>query len=248
MKNQYEKDLFITAAYTDRRCETDLYQAVRLVQDGMTELFSQYRCDALALSQSHGVVWAVARTKLALDGQPLWRDKVRMKAFPVRVSGASIHVNVCLETLEGRPLLRARQELCAVDVTNHSLRRVEDTPFPTDLDLLPPVLPEPCRRMKFQLDQGDFVYAHTVRTMDTDMNQHMNNASYVRLLLNSQPSAFWDANRVTAFDIHYAKECREGDQAQVYCRREGGEMLIQIKKEETTLVRAQLILEPREGQ
>ena len=72
MKNHYTKELLITSTYSDRFCELGLTQATLLLQDAMTELFYTYQCDAIRLSQSHQVIWAVARTKLRYDGPLRW--------------------------------------------------------------------------------------------------------------------------------------------------------------------------------
>ena len=72
MKNHYTKELLITSTYSDRFCELGLTQATLLLQDAMTELFYTYQCDAIRLSQSHQVIWAVARTKLRYDGLIRW--------------------------------------------------------------------------------------------------------------------------------------------------------------------------------
>lgn len=173
MKNHYEKEVNLTSTYSDRRCELGIFQAALLLQDAMTELFYQYRCDAIRLSRTHQVVWAVARTKICYDKEMLWMDHIRLKVFPVKVSPISIHLNVLLETLDGEPLLRARQEMCAIDVRDHSLRRVDSTPFPMDMDLLRPVVTAPCRRMKLKLGEECLVYSYQVRTMDTDLNHHI---------------------------------------------------------------------------
>lgn len=248
MKNCYEKEMLIAAAYVDRRCEMGVFQAGLLLQDGLTELFYQYQCDAIRLSQTHGVVWAVARTKIRYDKDIFWMDRVRMKAFPVKVSPVAVHLNFLVETTDGTPLLRARQELCAIDVVNHSLRRVDSTPFPVDLELLPPVLTEPCRRMKLKLGPDYLAYRYQVRTMDTDMNGHVNNVNYIRLLMDVRPSAFWDSHRILEFDIHYVNEGMEGEELQVYCQEEGMELSILIKRGETTLIKAFLLLEMRSDQ
>ena len=86
MKNHYTKELLITSTYSDRFCELGLTQATLLLQDAMTELFYTYQCDAIRLSQSHQVIWAVARTKLRYDGPIRWMDRVKLTAFPVKVS------------------------------------------------------------------------------------------------------------------------------------------------------------------
>ena len=72
MNNHYTKELLLASAYSDRFCELGLVQATLLTQDAMTELFYSYQCDAIRLSQSHQVIWAVARTKIRYDAPIRW--------------------------------------------------------------------------------------------------------------------------------------------------------------------------------
>ena len=242
MENYYEKEQHITAAFSDRRCELDVYHATLLFQDAMTELFYQYQCDAVRLSKTHAAVWAVARSKIRYLGMPLWNERVRVRAFPVKVTSVTIHINIQVETLEGQPLLLCRQELCAIDVNDHSLRRVESTPFPRDLSLLPPVMTEPFQRKKLALGSEHLAYRHTIRTSDTDMNHHMNNAAYVRLLLDAFPSGFWDEHPIRAFDIHYVSEGQEGEEIAILQDCQGKDLDFQIKSGDRTLIKAHLEL------
>lgn len=248
MKNYYEKEVLITSTFADRRCETGIYQGALLIQDAMTEFFRQYDCDSVRLSQTHQAVWAVARTKILFDRGIFWMDQARLKVFPVKISGVAVHLNILLETLAGEPLFRARQELCAIDVTTHSLRRIDSTSFPMDLPPMAPVLTTPCLRMKLKLGEDAYTASYQVRTMDTDMNQHMNNASYIRLILNAMPSSFWDRYQVREFDIQYVNESVEGEEIQIYCQEEALSLAVQIKRGETTLVKSLLQLVRRDGQ
>lgn len=238
MKNYYEKEWTIPSAYTDRRCALSVYHAALLLQDAMTEMFHQYQCDAIQMSQSHHAIWAAARSKIKFDREIFWLDQVKMKVYPVKVTPVSVHLNVLLETPEGEPVLRCRQELCAMDVRDHSLRRVDTTPFPMEMELLPPVITEPCLRMRMKLGEESLVYQHKIRTMDTDMNHHMNNTAYVRLLADAIPSAFWDTHRVCEFDIQYVNEGMEGAVLKVYCREENGAYAMQIKEGDRVLVKS----------
>lgn len=102
--------------------------------------------------------------------------------------------------------------------------------------------------MKLKLGEECLVYSYQVRTMDTDLNHHMNNTNYIRLILDAQPSSFWDRYRVQEFDVHYVNESVEGEEIQVYCQTEAQEMAVQIKRGETTLVKAFLQLAQRENQ
>ena len=246
MKNYYEKEMLVTATYTDRRCEMGPFHAALLIQDGMTEFFAQYQCDAIRMSQSHGAVWAIARTKAHYDRDIFWMDRVRLKVFPAKISSVAVHLNILVESLDGHPLLRARQELCAIDVADHSLRRIETTPFPMALEPLPPIFTEPYQRMKLKLEEDSLVYRDLVRTMDTDMNGHINNTHYIRLMLDAYPSSFWDAHRVAGFDIHYVNEGVEGEELGFYTREEENSLAVQVKRGETTLVKAFFSLQDRD--
>jgi len=245
MQNQYQREQRLTAAFTDRRCELGIYHAALLLQDAMTEYFYQNEMDASHIGPTHGVLWAVARSKIQYDGMPQWMDTVRFRVFPVKVSPITIHINMLVETLAGEPLVRCRQELCAMDIRDHALRRVDSTPFPLDMDLLPPVMETPFRRKKVVLGEEDLVCRHTIRTADTDKNQHMNNAEYVRLIENAFPTGFWDEHVVLDFDIHYVNEGREGEELAVCCRREDNEWAVQIKAGDRTLIKAFLLVERR---
>lgn len=243
MENCYTKRLRVSTAHIDRRNEMGVYHAALLLQDGMTELFYSYECDGVRLSKSHGALWAVARSKIHYDAMPRWMDEIQIKVFPVKVSPVTVHVNMLVETLTGQPLLRCRQELCAIDVTDHSVRRVNTTPFPMDMQLLPPVLDTPFCRRKLAMGEADLAYCHTVRTADTDMNGHMNNVCSVRMLLDAMPSAFWDQYRVREFDIHYVSEGLEGEVLQVFRSQQGDQLDMQVKAGERTLIKAFFTLE-----
>ena len=246
MQNQLSRQQLLTAAFTDRCCELGIYHAILLLQDAMTEYFYQNEVDASHIGATHGVLWAVARSKIQYEGMPKWMDTVRFRVFPVKVSPITIHLNMVVETLEGECLLRCRQELCAMDIHDHSLRRVDSTPFPLDMDLLPPVMETPFRRKKVVFTSEDLVYRHTIRTADTDKNQHMNNAEYVRLLVDAFPASFWDAHKVLDFDIHYVSEGREGEVLEIFRQSEGNEWALQIKCGDRTLIKAFLLAEARE--
>ena len=242
VKNYYEKELLVSSAFADRACVMGVYQTTMVIQDAMTEFFHSYGCDAVRLSKSHRAVWAVARTKIHFDGHPFWMDRVRLRVWPVKITSIAVHLNILLETLSGEPLVRCRQELCAIDADDHSLRRVDSTPFPMDLTLLPPALPDPCRRMKLDLGEEKKVFSYTVRTSDTDMNHHTNNAAYIRLVCDSLPSDFWDRKQVQEFDVQYVNESMEGDTLDVYLDLEEDAGAVQMKLGDKTLIKSYFLL------
>lgn len=246
MKNYLETEQRIPAAYVDRNCEMGPFQVSILFQDNMTDFFYQYGCDAVNMSRTHQAVWAVVRSKLCFTRTPVWMENVRIKTFPVKITPVSIHIECLVQTPEGETLLRCRQELCPIDAENHTMRRMNTTPFPMDLEPLPCVISEPFRRRKAEVREEDLVYTHTVRSTDTDMNRHINNVAYVRLIADAFPSEFWDKHRIETFDIQYVSEGWEGEEVKILAREEDGEQIVFVQCGERTLIKAFFKVKSRE--
>lgn len=238
MDNYYEKEMLLTSAFIDRNCRLGLYQVGMILQDVMTELFYQFGCDGVVVARDYSALWAFARFKFHMERCPVWMDRVRVRIFPVRVSPVTVHLNTEMETLTGETVLRCRQELCALDLRDHSLRKLVSLPYPMELPLCPPVYTAPYRRMKTVFSKENFVYEETIYPLDTDMNRHMNNVAYLRAVVNAFPAAFWDSHRIMDFDIHYLSEGREGDRVRVFLRDLGDDFAVQVESGERILVRA----------
>ena len=246
MKNYLEKEYSVLAAYVDRHCEMGPFQASLLFQDNMTEFFYQFGCDAVNMSRTHGAVWAVVRSKLCYERLPFWMEPIRTRTYPVKVTPVSIHIECLVQSGAGETLLRCRQELCPIDAESHTMRRMNTTPFPLDMELPPSVVPEPFRRRKAELGPEDLAYTTTIRTTDTDMNNHMNNVAYTRLVADAFPSAFWDKHQIKTFDIHYVSEGREGEELHILKREEDGEHIVFVQSGERTLIKSFLQVQPRQ--
>lgn len=243
MDNYYEKEMLLTSAFIDRNCRLGLYQVGMILQDVMTELFYQFGCDGVVVAREYSALWAFARFQLHMERFPEWMDRVRVRVFPVRVSSVTVHLNTEIETLAGETVLQCRQELCALDLRDHSLRKLASMPYPRDLPLRPSVYTAPYCRMKTTFSQEDFIYEETIYPLDTDMNCHMNNVAYLRVVMNAFPAAFWNSHRVTDFDIHYLSEGREGERVQVFRRDAGNGCAVQVESDGRILVRAFLKIE-----
>ena len=51
-----------------------------------------------------------------------------------------------------------------------------------------------------------------VRRCDLDMNQHVNNASYIEWILDDVPAPVFDSAFMSGLDIEYRSECKAGDE------------------------------------
>lgn len=87
-------------------------------------------------------------------------------------------------------------------------------------------------RFADDFDEGDLVRHYTVRSTDIDLGHHMNNVAYVRALLDCFPAAVLDSGAVRSMEVHYAAQCREGEELSVYLKREGALCRMAVKRPE----------------
>ena len=88
------------------------------------------------------------------------------------------------------------------------------------------------------------VLSHTVRTTDTDMNHHTNNAAYIRLVCDCLPSDFWDRKQIREFDVQYVNESVEGETLDAYLDLEEDAGAVQMKRGDKTLIKSYFLLGP----
>ena len=84
------------------------------------------------------------------------------------------------------------------------------------------------------------VCRYTVRSVDLDVGQHMNNVAYIPMLLGTLPSAALHAIR--EMETHYRRPCLEGETLSIRRRRlENGWLFAAVKSDGETAVVSQAL-------
>ena len=76
----------------------------------------------------------------------------------------------------------------------------------------------------------ELVREYTVRPTDIDFGQHMNNVSYIRVILDCFSAKTIASGTISSIEAHYAAPCLENETLCVYQKQEGDTVRIAIQK------------------
>ena len=160
--------------------------------------------------QEEGLFWALAKLHLKIHKLPKWNDKIRVETWAKERESIMFLRDYEVFSETGELLCCAISEWMLVDFRLNKIVRLEK--LNTHLDF-------PKERIAFEgraprLPRVDFpespVFA-PVAIFDLDINQHVNNASYVRWVFNHFSYDFYNQHQVKEVVINYVNQLKPGD-------------------------------------
>lgn len=121
------------------------------------------------------------------------------------------------------------------------IRKIDTVNFPKDMDVEATLFENGYKKLNDEFDEEDFVYEQTVFSQDIDFSNHINNAVYVRYIMNALPIELLDRIDITDAEIHYLAEGKEGQKLRIY-RKDIDDKTIRflIKENDRELIRASI--------
>ena len=225
----FQKQRTITSAYIDVSGNMGLAQTALMVQDNMTENFGAIKQDNFVVKEKGGF-WVVSKAKFKFLRRPYWRDKVVTTSFPADNQLIRLNENTVITTIDGEPIIYAKQELCCLSIDRHRPMRLSAVDFPTE------GFPEACMTDEFDKfnvkpEEYEEVYSQKVLPQHIDMSHHMNNIEYVKLALNVFSAADLELCIPSALEIHYLGESKEGQVLRVFRAEHNGATYMRIVDE-----------------
>ena len=241
MKYLYEKK--IDTAYTtiDRSGRLGLVESMNINQDMITEFFGSVGSDNLVLRKKNNAAWVYTRTKLQIEQLPFWNTKTVAKSYVSSISPIRLDVDVVLNDEYKNPLFKAKTQMCAIDFEKRSLCKISDICFPKDLEVENSSVTDSYSKLNAEFTEEDFALEEKIYASDTDFTHHTNNTHYVKFIMNTFDTEFYDTKTITSFEIQFAKESTAGDAVRVYKKKTAeNQFSFLIKNGEEIVVKAEL--------
>jgi len=216
MKYEYTKSFNTSYTTIDRTGKLGVVELMNLNQDMITEFFGSVGSDNKILRQKDNAAWIYTRTKVLLKELPFWNTKTHAKTFVSAKSPIRLEVETDLFDENEKLLFAAKTEMCAIDFVERKIRKIDTLTFPQDLEVSDSLITEPFSKIKTEYESSDLVYTQKVYASDTDFTNHTNNARYVKYLMNTFDSKFYEEKTITDFEIVFAKESTEGDELSIW--------------------------------
>lgn len=240
MENEYKRRFFVGYTNADRNINLSLLSAISLVQDMMTEYFGFLKSDNIILKKENNAIWVLTKTKIHFNKYPSWRELIEGTVFTTDIKPIRVSTEVDFKNENNEILFYAKQESCAIDLTDRKIRKISSVNYPAEVQTKKGCDNVPYLKLKEEFAEEDKIYEQIIYSSDIDFSYHTNNVMYVRYILNSLSCEFLDNCKITDFEIHYINESKEGQKLKVYRKIKDTEVDFLIKEGEREIVRANL--------
>ena len=192
--------------------------------------------DDYSLLEKDNALWVISKTKIKINKLPLWNDEIMVRTWPMGAEG--VRCNRCYQIKkDGEVLISAITEWVIIDATSRTLRKVETTSYPDDVDWIQEKsIEERFRRFKDDFTEDDLIYKRLVRSGDIDVTHHTNNVVYITMLLDTFSVKELETKQWEDVEVSYLNESFEGETLSIYRKEYEGGYLFSIKKEDGKVV------------
>ena len=238
MENLCNKNILIEYSNVDTRLSLSVFHATNIVQNIMTDLFENIGVTNMILKKRHNAAWVISKLQIHFMDYPKLNDMLNATAFVSSNSKIRLNLDGVFKNPLGNTMFYSRQEICPMDLKTRKVRRLDTINYPNDLDLKQSNYTMRFSRFNFNLTDFVQAYTYTVAYCDIDFTRHVNNASYVRFMLNALDANFFNNNIITDLEIHYINECCEGDILNIYKQIVNNKINFIILHNETKIIEA----------
>jgi len=174
-----------------------------------------------------GLVWVLSRLEIAFDQFPAWNDHVTIQTWPTGNERLYYRREFLVSDKDGQKLIKAVSFWLLINSQN---KRPKILPLPEEVEkqntkryvmqAMDETIPSPAPEETTIIP---------VRYGDLDINQHVNNVSYVYWITDLFP-ADYHYNHVPAFfRIDFKQEVKNNESVQIIKSRKGNDFIIEGK-------------------
>ena len=187
--------------------------------------------DDFSLLEKDNALWVVSKTKIKINRLPRWNDEISVRTWPMGAEG--VRCNRCYQIInDGEVFINGITEWVIIDATSRTLRKVESTSYPNDIEWIKEKsIEEKFRRFKDDFTEDDFVYKRLVRSGDIDVTHHTNNVTYITMLLDTFSVKELESMTLKDVEISYLNESLEGETLSIYRKKTDEGYLFKITKD-----------------
>ena len=138
--------------------------------------------------------------------------------------------NTVITTVDGEPIIYAKQEMCCLSFDRHRPLRLSAVGFPSE-GFPEALMTDDFDRFNVKPEEYVEIYQQKVLPQHIDMSHHMNNIEYVKLALNVFSASDLELCIPSALEIHYLGESKEGQIMRVFRANHNGATYMRILDE-----------------
>lgn len=173
--------------------------------------------------------WVLSRILVQMDEYPKWKDEISIKTWPKGKDGFFALRDFEIK-LNGRTIGRVTSSWLILDQTSHRPRKLDDFNFVHENFIQESAVDRKAEKVVFK-DEPKEEDIRKVYNSDLDVNKHVNNATYVRWILDS----YYSKNRkpISEFEINFISELMLNDTFSINSFIDKEDIFYVLKKEKS---------------
>jgi medium-chain acyl-[acyl-carrier-protein] hydrolase len=171
---------------------------------------AQTRGMAVDQLRAENFTWLLSRMLLRITDYPGWQEPIEIQTWPTGIEKRFALRDFRATDQEGRVFGASISAWLVIDTVKWRLARIE--PFLDRFVLRPDDRALPGRLAKLpRLAEAEHERTFSVRYRDLDLNQHVNNVSYLEWILESLPFDLKENASLAELEVNYLSEAFPGD-------------------------------------
>lgn len=241
MKEFFEYTSELTVNDVDCNFKMTLAHAVDILQILANENAERGGYGFNAVLSSNNAFWVLTKMKLQCSKMPKHREKIACKTWPIAPGKLTLERDFEIRDKDGAVAVAATSEWCLIDAETRRIKRIDGNTVMPGIDYIDErAVKAEYTKQKIDISECEKCFERTIRATDIDMNGHANNTRYTFMAIDCFTTAFFGENDIDAYEIHFVKECIEGDELTVYRKQTGDSSyyVTAIKNDNQTVFRA----------
>jgi len=243
-QNILERDYLIRSYEVDAGGRLSIPSVFNLLQDAASNHAFKLGVSVHQLLEKN-YTWVLSRMMLTMDNFSTWRDPIRVKTWPSGIQ--TVFALRDFEICDPDNQIKGRSVSAWIVIDADKRRPVRPTSFADQINSI-----EGKHALEYNLNKlprvedPQFNSRFFVRYHDLDINQHVNNVSYIEWLLESIPDFGQNGLTLKELEINFLGEAFKEDRITALCRQENpagtcySHSIIR-EKDKTELIRARTV-------
>ena len=210
MKNKMIKKMEVPMSLCDHTASLSIPGIFALFMDLASEHGDKIELGMDKLAEK-GAKWIITKTKVRISERPRLLREVSAVTWPEKPG--RVRCNRYYMIAEGeKHLVEGKTEWVMLEKETDKLFKIADAYPPKLIHCEDILLEEPYAKITDDFTDAREIAKYTVNATDIDMNQHMNNAAYVKVLFSAFPSNKAAEMNITEIEVAFKAQCYEGEE------------------------------------
>lgn len=163
----------------------------------------------------HNALWVLARVRVDILRYPLWNDEIVIETWIHKYNRLEFMRDFFIKDINGEILAKATSIWAIIDKDTRKLKRISDV-YKGDIPTVDKRAID-CKLGRLKSNEKlEKTYEKVVRYSDIDLNEHLNNAKYVDLIMDSFTIEEHKKHLVNSIEINFISESFSADTIEIF--------------------------------